>query len=90
MLIFKGIVHPKMKVVITHPHVVPNLRSSNKHKLRFFWWNPKAFWPCIDRNVTTTFKTQKGSKDNVKIVLTVQLLFFWSYENTICVQRKQK
>ncbi len=21
---FKGIVHPKMKTVITHPHVVPN------------------------------------------------------------------
>ncbi len=23
-----------------------------EHKLRYFWWNPRAFWPCIDSNAT--------------------------------------
>ncbi len=69
----KGIVHPKMKILslITHPHVVPNLKdlcSSSEHKLRYFWWNPRVFWHCIDSNITDTFKAQKGSKDIVKIV----------------------
>ncbi len=38
MFQFKGIVHPKMKVLslITHPHVVPNLRSFLEHKVRYF------------------------------------------------------
>ncbi len=63
-----NLIHPKIKILslITHPHVVPkpvNLRSSLDHKLRYFWWNPRAFWPCIDSNATTMFKTQKGSKD---------------------------
>ncbi len=56
---------------ITHPHVVPNLwdiHSYSEHKLRYFWWNPRAFWPCIDRNSTEGFKAQKGSKDIIKIV----------------------
>ncbi len=69
----KGIVNPKMKILslITHPHVVPNpldFHSSSKHKLRYFLWNPRAFWPCIDSNATEMFKAQKGSKDIVKIV----------------------
>ncbi len=36
-----------MKIVslITHPHV--DLHSSLEHKLRYLWWNPRAFWPCI-------------------------------------------
>ncbi len=42
--------------------------SSLEHKLRYFWWNPRAFWPCIDSNATKTFKVQRGSKDIVKIV----------------------
>ncbi len=67
------IVHPKMKMqsLITHPHVVPNpedLLSSSEHKLRYFLWNPRAFWPCIDSKGTTTFTTQKGNKDIVKVV----------------------
>ncbi len=69
----KGIVNLKIKILslITHPHVVPNpeeLRSSSDKKLRYFWWNPKAFWACIDSNGTTMFKVQKGSKDIFKIV----------------------
>ncbi len=69
----KGIVQPKIRIQssITHHHVVPNLQdlhSSLKHKLRYFWWNPRAFWPCIDSNTTSTFKAQKGNKDIVKIV----------------------
>ncbi len=69
----KGIVNPKILILslITHRHVVPNqldLRSFSKHKLRYFWWNPRAFWPCIDSNATTMFKAQKRSKDIVKIV----------------------
>ncbi len=63
-----NLIHPKIKILslITHPHVVPkpvNLRSSLDHKLRYFWWNPRAFWPSIDSNATDTFKAQKGSKD---------------------------
>ncbi len=56
---------------MSHPHVVWNLQdlsSSSEHKLRYFLLNQRFFWPCIDSNVTTTFKTQKGSKDIVKIV----------------------
>ncbi len=42
---FKGLVHPKMKIMslITHPHVDPNpqdLHSSSKNKLRYFWFPP--------------------------------------------------
>ncbi len=61
----------KILSLITHPHVIPNpqdLRSSSEHKLRYFWWNPRAFWPSIDSNATDTFKAQKGSKDIGKIV----------------------
>jgi len=41
--------NPKMKILslITHPHVIPHpqdLRSSLKHKLRYFWWNPRGIW----------------------------------------------
>ncbi len=73
ILCLKRIAPPKMKMMslITHPHVVLNLqgpRSSSEHKLRYSWWNPRAFWPSIDSDVTTMFKTQKGSKDTVKIV----------------------
>ncbi len=48
-------------------------------KLIYFWWNPRAFWPCIDINTTDTFKAQKGSKDIIKIVhvtSVVQPLFY--------------
>ncbi len=45
-----------------------NLPSSLEHQEIYFWWNPRAFWPCIDSNVTTTFKAQKGSKNIIKIV----------------------
>ncbi len=50
---------------------------SSEHKLRYFWWNLRAFWPCIDSNATDMFKAQKG-KDIVKIVRVtsvVQSLF---------------
>ncbi len=40
--------------------------SSSEHKLRYFWWNPRAFWSCIDSNATDKFKAQKGSKDIIK------------------------
>ncbi len=67
-----GIVHPNIILsLITDPHVVPNpqdLHSSSEHKLRNFWWNPRAFWPCVDSNTTTMIKARKGSKDIVKIV----------------------
>ncbi len=57
---FKGLVHAKkmkMLSLITHPHVFPNL-----------WWNPWVFWPSADTKATDNFKTNKGSKDIVKIV----------------------
>ncbi len=34
---------------------------------RYFLWNPRAFWPCIDGNATGMFKAQKCSKDFVNI-----------------------
>ncbi len=37
-------------------------------QIKIFWWNPRAFWPCIDSNATDTFKAQKGCKDIIKIV----------------------
>ncbi len=59
ILAFKGIVHPKIKILslITHPHVVPNLQdlhSSSEHKLKYFRSNQRIFWPGIDSNTTTT------------------------------------
>ncbi len=33
-------------------------------KLRYFWWNLRAFWPCIESNSTDMFRY----KDIVKIV----------------------
>ncbi len=48
---------------ITHPFM-----SFINHKIKVFWWNPRAFWPCIDGNATDTFKAQNGSKDIIKIV----------------------
>ncbi len=56
----KGIVHPNMK--ITHPHVIPNLYDlhwSSEHKLRYFWWNPRAFWPSIDSKGITAVQRCK-------------------------------
>ncbi len=54
----------KILSLSTHPHVVSkpqDLRSSSEHKLRYFWWNPRAFWPSIDSKGTTTIKaTTKG------------------------------
>ncbi len=55
----------------------PDYRKQTLKSLSF-WWNPRAFWPSIDNNATTTFKVQKGSKDIVKIIHLpsgVQLLF---------------
>ncbi len=57
--IFKGLVHPKMKILslITHPCVVPNPwdHSASEHKLRYFWLNERALWPCIESNATVMF-----------------------------------
>ncbi len=71
--IFKGLVHQKMKILslITHPHVVSNpwdIRSSSEHKLRYFWWNPRALWPSIDSKDPNTIKAQKRSKEIGKII----------------------
>ncbi len=63
--LFKEIVHPKMKILSlsTHPHVVPNLRSSSEHKLRCFWWYRRAIWHSIDSNTEMKCsQVQKGSK----------------------------
>ncbi len=83
----KGIVHPTIKILslITHPHVVLltqtcktiHFHSFMKHKLRYFWWNLRAFWPCIDRNATETFKVQKGSKYIVNIVHVTSMVQFY-------------
>ncbi len=52
-----------------------NICSSSEHKLRYFWWNLRDFWPS-----TTTFK--KGSKDIVKIVNVTSVVQPPCYEAT--------
>ncbi len=51
---------------------------------KLFWWNPRAFWPCIDSSATDTFKAQKCSKDIVKIVNFHQ----WFNHNFIRKEKK--
>ncbi len=46
--VFKGIVHPKIKILplITHPRVVPNLqdlRSSSEHKIKIILMKSQNF-----------------------------------------------
>ncbi len=45
-----------------------NLCSYLEHKLRYFLWKSRDYWPCIDSNAADTFKAQKGSKEIIKIV----------------------
>ncbi len=73
LTVVKEIVHSKMKILslITPPlcrfkPVRPSFIFGTQIKI--FWWNPLAFWPCIDSNTTTIFKAQKGSKDIIKTV----------------------
>ncbi len=58
----------------------------------FFWWNPRSFCPCIDRNGTTMFKAQKCSKDIDKIihVTSVVQTEFDKAMRILFVQTKQK
>jgi len=59
--IFKGIVHPKMKILssFTHPQVVQNLYEflySAEHKRRYFeeHWEPNSSWPSLTSTVKKT------------------------------------
>ncbi len=58
----------------------------------FIFGLQKAFWPCIDSNGTTTFKTQKGSNDNVKIVHVTSVVqrFFCGACQWCCWHRSQR
>ncbi len=49
----------------------PSCRSSLEHKLRYFLWNLRAFWRCIDSNATDTFKVQKPSKEDIDKIVHV-------------------
>ncbi len=51
------------------------------HKWRYFCWNPKAFWHCIDSNTTEMFKAQKGCD------ISGSTLIIWSYKITFCAQK---
>ncbi len=58
--ILKEIVRLKMKMLllITHPHVVPNLEevcSSSEHELRYFWWQMTTRGEKDFNDVLTTF-----------------------------------
>ncbi len=59
---------------------------SSEHKLRYFWWNPRAFWPSIDNNVTETFPDSTMLTILVKIVhvTLVSNVILQSYENSFC------
>ncbi len=41
-------------ILLTLMSFLYNLRSSSEHKLSYFWWNPRASWPCLDHNATET------------------------------------
>ncbi len=44
----------------------------SEHKLRYFWWNPRAFWRFIVNNATDTFKAQKYVVEMVYVTSMVQ------------------
>ncbi len=67
-----------IKGLVTHPNPVRHLRSFSEQKLRYIWWNPRAFWPCIDRNGTETFKAQKG-----RILLKLSMWHQWFNRNVM-------
>ncbi len=65
---FKGIVHPKMKILSsifmlfqTHKTFVHLWNTNADIFDETFLFLMKAFWPCTDSNENTTFKTQKGT-----------------------------
>ncbi len=60
-----------------------HLSLSSEKKLRYFWWNPRAFWPCIDSNATTMFKAQKVIEDIIKTVHVTSVVQPYFYEATI-------
>ncbi len=43
----------------------------SEHKLRYFWWNLRAFWPCIDSNAKLPHSRHR------KIVRTSIQLSMW-------------
>ncbi len=57
--------------------------SSSEHKLRYVWWNPRAFWTCIDSSATTTFKAQKGSFWPNMFGWTIPLRHLWCHSVTL-------
>ncbi len=48
------------------------------------------FWPCIDSNTTDTFKSQKGSKDIIKIIHVTSVVLFYEATRILCAQNKTK
>ncbi len=98
-LLVTGTVHPKMKIMslITHPHVVPipnlqDIRSSSEHKCKYNFYILRVLRPSIDSKGPYTIKVQKLSKDIGKIIRDIRgsTVILRSYENTFCMQRKQK
>ncbi len=63
------------------------------NKLRYFGWNPRAFWFCIDSSVAVTRSRPKNivrTSLNSPGYISGSTVILWSYENTFCVQRKQE
>ncbi len=72
----KGSLTQKMKILWLFALMffpTPKTFVHLQNTLRYFWWNPSAFHPCIDSNTTDTFKAQKGSKD-IDIIVHVTSL----------------
>ncbi len=59
-----------------------DLCSSSEHKLGYFLWNLRAFWPCVHRQQHNWPKAQKGSKDIVEIVHMISVVQPSFYETT--------
>ncbi len=56
---FKGIVHPKMKILsLILTLMLFQMRKTFVHlqtQIKIFWWNLRALWHCIDSNATEMF-----------------------------------
>lgn len=55
----KGIVNPEMKIQLLTVMLFQTSKtfcSSLEHKIRYFWWNPGAFCPCIGSNAADTLR----------------------------------
>ncbi len=64
-----------------HKHNQAFKKSQLTTPLRYFWWNPRDFWPSIDSNTTDTFKAHTKSDTIQK-----RCILKWRAETAECLQ----